>query len=940
VKLSADGFPAFVREVHGRVPFPWQTRLVEQVLAEGCWPDLIDVPTGLGKTSLLDAAIFLAATAPGPDGPGRRRTFFVVDRRLVVDETFRHALQLAGALGRPSGPVCVEVAARLRGLGQLSPDDLPLTVARMRGGISWDWRWLDRPDRAAIVVGTVDQLGSRLFFRGYGVGPHLRSIDAALVGADSLTIVDEAHLSQPFVETLNSAVRLDPTQLPVGTPVVITMSATPGAVAGARTFGIGPDDRADPIAARRLDSAKRLHLVTLAKGGDREVAPAMASLAQRLAVDGSVVGVVVNTVNRARSVFELLRADHPDRVILLTGRIRPVDRDALVDTWLPHIGVDRSRSCEGDPLFVVATQTIEVGANIDLDSLVTDSCALDALVQRIGRLNRIGHNDSGRVVVVHEPLNGPDFIYGPAREATVSWLLSHVHGHACRTPAEVDALPFTGGLHVGPGALHKLLSKGLPPDVLAPVPYTPVLTEVVLDTWARTSPAPVPDTPVAPFLHGIGEEGPQVGIVWRADVDDHEPASWAASAAAVPPSAEEVLEVPLVAARRWLAGLDPAPVSDAPGTAGAPEETAGGRPAIRFRSVDDWAIRRAGGISSGDLLIVPISYGGSDEWGWAPNSSTAVVDVADLADRRGRPILRIDPRTLRPLLADRAPIDPLIERLGAAIRDEDDQGARSIVDGLLDALRTEGVPARLAAAATLLARGRRITIGGELGRPLAIVSRGAGNFADDETADGSSTLATRVALTVHHAAVGARARHYAQAIGLAPELIEAVATAAGWHDHGKQDPRFQAMLNGGRTVAGDLLAKSDSDPADRQGRQRAQRLAGYPRGMRHEAASAVIMRIWLAAQDQRDADADLLIHLVGAHHGRNRPLFPPVVDTDPRSYEAHIDGMKIGLDSSDTLDWDAPGRFQRLNRRYGRWGLALLEAIVRMADICCSEEGT
>lgn len=33
-----------------------------------------------------------------------------------------------------------------------------------------------------------------------------------------------------------------------------------------------------------------------------------------------------------------------------------------------------------------------------------------------------------------------------------------------------------------------------------------------------------------------------------------------------------------------------------------------------------------------------------------------------------------------------------------------------------------------------------------------------------------------------------------------------------------------------------------------------------------------------------------------------------------------------------------PGPFTTLNRRYGPWGLALLEALVRLADMACSEE--
>ena len=182
-RLEAADFPAFYAAVHGHDPFPWQTALVDEVLASGRWPSLVDVPTGLGKTSLLDVAVFVAAVTahvPGAHRLGRRRCFFVVDRRIVVDEAYDHARTIAEAVRTGDG-VPGRVAAGLRALAPDATGDL-LPVTRMRGGTTWASAWLDRPDRPGIVLGTVDQVGSRLLFRGYGVGDRRRPLDAALVG--------------------------------------------------------------------------------------------------------------------------------------------------------------------------------------------------------------------------------------------------------------------------------------------------------------------------------------------------------------------------------------------------------------------------------------------------------------------------------------------------------------------------------------------------------------------------------------------------------------------------------------------------------------------------------------------------------------------------------------------------------------------------------------
>ncbi len=60
--LSVDEFGGFFEAVHGHSPFPWQARLAREV-AEGAWPEVLNLPTGTGKTAVLDVAVFHLALA-------------------------------------------------------------------------------------------------------------------------------------------------------------------------------------------------------------------------------------------------------------------------------------------------------------------------------------------------------------------------------------------------------------------------------------------------------------------------------------------------------------------------------------------------------------------------------------------------------------------------------------------------------------------------------------------------------------------------------------------------------------------------------------------------------------------------------------------------------------------------------------------------------------
>uniref|UniRef100_UPI000A3614A3 type I-G CRISPR-associated helicase/endonuclease Cas3g n=1 Tax=Crossiella equi TaxID=130796 RepID=UPI000A3614A3 len=556
-ELTTSDFAAFYEQVHGHQPFPWQSRLAEHVLTQRRWPQQLDVPTGLGKTSVLDIASFTTAAGAGP-----RRVFFVVDRRLVVDEAHTHAQRLAAALRNPTGAITALVAKRLSALASSRVPGEPVSVTRMRGGASWDWRWLDRPDRFGIVLGTVDQIGSRLLFRAYGTTPRLAPIDAALVGTDALLFVDEAHLSEPFLHTVTAVQDLDRPQRPVAAPtrlVRLTATHRPGTPEAAPVFDLA-DNLADPEAARRLRAAKYLITATCPARQLTDVLAQAADLAAR-EHPGGLLGVVVNTVAQARAVHTRLRTLVPAaEALLLTGRTRPADRDRVLAGWADRIMVGwRTRQPEGRTTrFLVATQTVEVGANIDLDVLITESAPWDALVQRLGRLNRVGHGPAtATAVIIHPSTTTPDLVYGEPRQHAWDWLTQHQppldwpSARAVTADRELFTNPDQHGLMVNPEALRALRA---PAEAVSTTPRVPEMFAQHLHGWVRTAPIPIPDAPVAPFLHGAGTTSTTVRLLWRADMHPHDTTAWARTVELIPPRTEEILEVPLSAVRAWLTG--------------------------------------------------------------------------------------------------------------------------------------------------------------------------------------------------------------------------------------------------------------------------------------------------------------------------------------------------------------------------------------------------
>jgi CRISPR-associated endonuclease/helicase Cas3 len=361
------------------------------------------------------------------------------------------------------------------------------------------------------------------------------------------------------------------------------MSATPRN--GGTLFTLTSEDVEGSAELRRRTSARKLARLTPAKNLSQSVVREALDLAKDDRVN--VVGVVVNSVADARDAFNSLRVRSD--AVLLTGRVRPHDRDQILKQWLPRMQTGRDYSND-KPLFVVATQTIEVGADLDFDALVTEAAPIDVLRQRFGRLDRLGRLGESRGAVVRKP-NKDSPIYGEATAKTWAWL------------SEQRAIDF------GPVAMAEVLGSAPTPGLLTPVARAPQLLPAHLNAWTMTRPAPQVDPAVGPYLHGPDAlDSIEVFVAWRADLAPDSPNLWPQTVALAPPQAHELMPVPIGAALAWLSE----------------------RPALIWRGDENPVIGR---VQPGETLLVPAEYGGADAFGWAPDSEELVEDVADKSGR-------------------------------------------------------------------------------------------------------------------------------------------------------------------------------------------------------------------------------------------------------------------------------------------------------------------
>jgi CRISPR-associated endonuclease/helicase Cas3 len=920
-------------DASNRPPLKWQARLYGS-LAEGRCPAVCRLPTGLGKTSVIP--LWLIALAAGAKLP--RRLVYVVNRRTVVDQATDDAVRILRRLTAPSeaGPFAATVEELARRLDGLAGEHVgpPVAVSALRGELADNGEWKVNPARAAIIVGTIDMIGSKLLFSGYGDGRYGRAHHAGLIGQDVLLVHDEAHLSPAFDAVLN-AVETEQKRCGDRLPLkVMRLSATirPDAVKGAEggqagVFGVEAEDRDDPVVAERLKATKTLGLVTASKGG--EVAE-IAAQALALGRTPARVLVYVRSPKAAAAVADAvcakLGAAGAERVAMLTGTLRGKERDELAAGPVFRAfrsGADRGAALAAS-LYLVSTSAGEVGADLDADHLVCDLTTLDSMAQRFGRVNRLGGKDhqgqvrQASVVVVTA---GDD--EGGGKKAPTPYTLA-----VGKTGAILGKVAAAGG-DVSPAGMDAVMNRLTAEEKRAaftPPPTILATTDVLFDAWAMTSIAgELPGRPpVEPYLHGVTEEDPpETTVAWRADVE------WLARAGGVDeegghlPCGSEDLEAVfevfgLRAAERLKDRTDrvQTQLGELADRLEKSAAKAAGAAADAAHEPDG-----AGAAMAANPLVVLMRQGLA-EW----------VRLRDLAPADKNIARRVQARLAYATVVLPAGVGGLSER-GTL----DGQAAAPAGGSALDV--AEWTAAGVGDRYRVLVKGdgSEHMLGGTMARPVeACQTRHVVQIGGDEDGGGGLRLeyrvrvgeerevGERVGLAEHQEAVGVSAERMGRALGLDAGMVAALGVAGRLHDQGKARVVWQryAMNHPQWRGPAGPIAKSDRYLHSRA-------LAGY----RHELGSLLDAEADAAVAGLDVEQREVVLHVIAAHHGWARPHF------EPRHFDVGEPGKPVATVKNERAAIEAVRRFATLQARYGRWGLAWLEAVLRCADAEASRAG-
>ena len=925
----ATTLPSITREEFGdffaalnndHAPFSWQEEVLDHICEHGVWPERINAPTGSGKSSVVDIHLFanaLAAVGAAPRVP--RRLCVTVGRRALVDSQATRADKILGdlkdALADESGEpgILRRVAEALQSFQTRNDDkrSIPFEIGRIRGELSNRNLPVTDISACAIIAATPDMYGSRALFRGYGSTKAARPRETALLAMDTVMVLDEAHMNRQLLHTTQRIAELQKREADLGIPTlqVVETTATPSTEdSESTTMGVdieALDKPNDEKLRDRVYSHKELVLRSIDKwdgkpGNAATVNAAVDAIKEFLAhreagedsEEAHTVGCIVNHVRTAISIKEKLAKDKvlgKDEVELLVGRMRPYDLKKLQKG---HPNLFSTRGDESVKV-VVATQTLEVGIDVDFADLVTELAPASSLAQRFGRVNRLGHRTDSKVVVI-EPASG-DLVKkdAPPYKAVD---LSNAYGW-------LEALNGAENPSVNPAAMVKNPPvQSSPERLLYQRPEWPDLLE-----FSRTDENPYDEPDLDLWLHdSLDAETAMGGVIVRDNLPSNTSAAMEIlKTSYFAPSDEETFPANLKILKEILDYQDEHGVK--------PRKFLYRQGEISLWQDADHGDESNQSLAPGDVLLldtgsVPFTNQGiavtQRELPSTKDKLEAVPFPEDIklyvyekcADREKdfREYLGLSPEEAAELLDSQAPDGQKVIASELSIEAEDGQEVISWYAVVTDEESVED---------------------SDIAQELAPTDP--------------------VLLDDHQNDVAERTRQLAENLGLAPEFSEALELAAKYHDEGKRDLRFQQML--GADPDADALAKSGHRSVAEAYRARSR--SALPRGWRHEQLSALMVA---ASPEKVGEHRDLVLRIIGCSHGHGRFSFAHDAGfllkegylPEGTDYEALKEQatrlFNVGY-------WD--NLMEQTSRTYGPYATAYLEAVERAADAQISREG-
>ena len=914
------------KEKQKRYPFSWQEEVLDHICEHGVWPERINAPTGSGKSSVVDIHLFanaLAAVGAAPRVP--RRLCVTVGRRALVDSQATRADKILGCLedaladGSGEPDILRRVAEALQSFQTRNDEkgSKPFETGHIRGELSNRNLPVTDISACAIIAATPDMYGSRALFRGYGSTKAARPRETALLAMDTVMVLDEAHMNRQLLHTTQRIAQLQKREVNLGVPTlqVVETTATPSTEdSESTTLGVdieALDKPNDKELHRRVYSHKELMLHPIDKwdgkpGNAATVNAAVDAikkfLAHREASEGSeeahTIGCIVNHVRTAIAIKEALVKnkvlEKAKEVQLLVGRMRPYDLENL---QAEHSGLFTT---EGDKSVkvVVATQTLEVGIDVDFADLVTELAPASSLAQRFGRVNRLGRRKDSKVVVI-EPASGDSVKKDAPPYKAVD--LSNAY-------AWLEALNGAENPSVNPAAMVKNPPvQSSPERLLYQRPEWPDLLE-----FSRTDENPYDEPDLDLWLHdSLDAETAMGGVIVRDNLPSNTSAAMEIlKTSYFAPSDRETFPANLKILQEILDYQDEHGVK--------PRKFLYRQGEISLWQDADHGAESSQSLAPGDVLLldmgsVPFTNQGiavtqrelpskKDELKAVPFLDDAELYVAELyvyekcADREKhfREYLGLSPEEAAELL-DSQSTDG--KKMIASELSTEAEGGQEVIAWYAEVTGKESVE------------------GSDIAQELV--------------------LAAPVLLDDHQNDVAERTRQLAENLGLAPEFSEALELAAKYHDEGKRDLRFQQML--GADPDAEALAKSGHRSVAEAYRARSR--SALPRGWRHEQLSALMVA---ASPEKVGEHRDLVLRIIGCSHGHGRFAFAHDAgfllkegylpeETDYEALKEQATRLfKVGY-------WD--NLMEQTSRTYGPYATAYLEAVERAADAQISREG-